>query len=90
MDRNDLIPVITQEECAEVIQAISKMFRFGPHQHHPITRVSNRDHLSEEIGQLKYMLDKLVDYYELNHADDADAYVNKQASLDKYEDYFPF
>lgn len=90
MERSDLIPIITQEECAEVIQAISKMFRFGPYQCHPETSIDNVTHLAAEVGQLKYMLDKLVDYYDLSREVVYEAYNNKQAALDKYEDYFPF
>lgn len=45
---------ITQEECAEVIQAISKVFRFG------IDTVwkgeSNREHLEEELGDVLAMI----------------------------------
>ena len=90
MNKSDLIPIITQEECAEVIQAISKVFRFGPYQCHPITGVDNITHLSEEVGQLKYMLDCLIEYYGLCEATGANAYYSKQAALDKYEQYFPF
>jgi len=90
MERSDLIPIITQEECAEVIQAISKVFRFGPDQCHPETGVDNITHLAEEVGQLMYMLHKLIEYYALCEATGANAYNNKQAALDKYEAYFPF
>ncbi len=51
---------ITQEECSEVIQSVSKIFRFG------IDTVwkdqSNREHLEEEIGDLKTMIDLLCQY----------------------------
>jgi len=52
---------ITQEECAEVSQAISKIFRFGPESCHPATHVNNREHLEEEIGDLLAMVDILVE-----------------------------
>ena len=42
------ILLIAQEECAEVTQAISKIFRFGfLSQHNGRT---NRQHLAEELG----------------------------------------
>ena len=53
------ILLITQEECAEVTQAISKVFRFGFEAIHK--GVSNREHLEEEIGDLMCMIDLLID-----------------------------
>ena len=90
MHVDDLTPVITQEECAEVIQAISKVFRFGLEQKHPWTGISNKESLEEEIGQLMYMLLKITNHYDLNRANIWNAYENKQKALDEYEQYFPF
>jgi NTP pyrophosphatase (non-canonical NTP hydrolase) len=53
------ILLITQEECAEIIQAISKSFRFGVHTVY--NGVSNKEHLEEEIGDFLCMLDLLID-----------------------------
>jgi NTP pyrophosphatase (non-canonical NTP hydrolase) len=48
---------ILLEECAEVTQAISKIFRFGFESCHPETpNISNRKHLTEEIGDLMTMI----------------------------------
>ena len=44
------ILLITQEECAEVTQAISKVFRFGMDDEY--NGVTNREHLEEELGDL--------------------------------------
>lgn len=52
---------ITQEECAEVSQAVSKIFRFGWESVHPKTGVNNKEHLEEEIGDLLCMVDILVE-----------------------------
>ena len=52
---------ITQEECAEASQAISKIFRFGWNSVHPKTGVNNKEHLEEEIGDLLCMVDILVE-----------------------------
>lgn len=57
-EANREILLITQEECAEVTQAISKVFRFGMEDHHK--GVSNREHLEEEIGDLMCMIDLLI------------------------------
>ena len=49
------VMLITQEECAEVTQAISKVFRFGFLSEH--NGKNNREHLEEEIGDLMCMID---------------------------------
>jgi len=51
--------LIAQEECAEVIQAISKVFRFGMDDEYK--GQTNREHLEEEIGDLMCMIDLLID-----------------------------
>ena len=53
------ILLITQEECAEVSQAISKVFRFGMDDEYK--GITNREHLEEEIGDLMCMIDLLID-----------------------------
>lgn len=52
---------ITQEECAEVTQAISKIFRFGFESVHPVTKRSNMENLEEEVGDLLAMIDIMVE-----------------------------
>jgi NTP pyrophosphatase (non-canonical NTP hydrolase) len=42
-----------QEECSEVIQAVSKIRRFGPHNSHPDRKTSNKQEL---IGELEDLL----------------------------------
>ena len=54
------ILLILQEECAEVSQAISKCFRFGPDQIKPGKDRTNIDMLQEELGDLLAMIDLLV------------------------------
>jgi NTP pyrophosphatase (non-canonical NTP hydrolase) len=53
------IILIAQEECAEVIQAISKVNRFGIDDIH--NGKSNRDHLEEEIGDLMCMFELMIE-----------------------------
>ena len=48
------VMLIAQEECAEVTQAISKVFRFGIDGVH--NGKTNREHLEEEIGDLQCMI----------------------------------
>ena len=53
--------LILQEECAEVTQAISKCFRFGPDQLKPGKERTNINMLEEEIGDLMAMVELLTD-----------------------------
>jgi NTP pyrophosphatase (non-canonical NTP hydrolase) len=54
--------IITQEECAEVIQAISKVMRFGPESCYPFEEsASTKECLDMELGQLLCMIGILVD-----------------------------
>ena len=52
---------ILSEECAEVIQAISKFHRFGLDNLKPGKPKTNCEHLEEELGDLLAMIDILVD-----------------------------
>lgn len=50
---------ILQEECAEVIQAVSKISRFGMDNLKPGKPKTNREHLEEELGDMLAMIDIL-------------------------------
>ena len=52
---------ILQEECAEVIQAVSKISRFGLDNYKPGKPKTNREHLEEELGDLYAMINILHD-----------------------------
>jgi len=47
---------ILQEECAEVIQAVSKISRFGIDNFKPGKAKTNREHLEEELGDMIAMI----------------------------------
>jgi NTP pyrophosphatase (non-canonical NTP hydrolase) len=83
-----LIPVVAQEECSEVIQAISKVLRFGPSQVNPETGHTNRDHLAIEVGQLLRMINMLRDFYELDYDTINQAYDAKGIAFNKYLKYY--
>ena len=54
--------LILQEECAEVSQAISKCFRFGPDQVGPTSNgKTNIGRVEEELGDLVAMVELLTD-----------------------------
>ena len=82
------ILLITQEECAEVSQAISKVFRFGMEDAHPVTKINNREHLEEEIGDLICMIELLVENNLINQANIDSAAVNKRTKLRKWSTIF--
>lgn len=82
MNRNEEILVILQEECAEVIQAVSKVRRFGLDQ--------NEQDLKKELADLRCMIDlveayKVVTYYpqELGSM-----IIAKQKKLEVYSNIF--
>ena len=53
------ILLICQEECAEVTQAISKVFRFGYDSEY--NDRTNRQRLTEEVGDLIAMIDLMFE-----------------------------
>lgn len=55
------IMIILGEECAEVIQALSKCFRFGLTELKPNTQQTNTQHLEEELGDMMAMIQLLID-----------------------------
>jgi NTP pyrophosphatase (non-canonical NTP hydrolase) len=57
----DEVMDILQEECAEVIQAVSKISRFGIDNLKPGKPKTNREHLEEELGDVLAMIDILLE-----------------------------
>jgi NTP pyrophosphatase (non-canonical NTP hydrolase) len=55
------ILLILQEECAEVTQAVSKCFRFGPDQMKPNKPMTNIQMLEEELGDLLAMVELITE-----------------------------
>lgn len=60
-DKQREILVITQEECAEVIQEISKIFRFGIEELHK-DGMPHQEKLEMEIGDLLCMINLLTSH----------------------------
>ena len=71
---------ILSEECAEVIQAISKCHRFGIDNFKPGKPKTNREHLEEELGDLMAMVDILI---KMEVIDPAVVEVAKRAKIEK-------
>jgi NTP pyrophosphatase (non-canonical NTP hydrolase) len=58
---------ILQEECAEVIQAVSKISRFGLDNYKPGKPKTNREHLEDEVGDVLAMIDILCSMNVIGH-----------------------
>ena len=77
---------IAQEEMAECIQAISKVFRFGIDTEWK--GIVNRAHLTEECGDVLAMIHLMVDFGIIDIAGLEEARENKTAKLKKWSHVF--
>jgi NTP pyrophosphatase (non-canonical NTP hydrolase) len=80
------ILLITQEECAEVTQAISKIFRFGMDGEY--NGVSNRERLEDELGDLQCMINLLMSEVMINQGKLLEAHGRKLEKLKKWSNIF--
>jgi hypothetical protein len=80
------VMAIAQEECAEVIQAVSKIFRFGIDESH--NGVTNREHLTIEAGDLQCMLDLLVEFGLIDKQEMIEASGKKRRKLETWSKIF--
>jgi NTP pyrophosphatase (non-canonical NTP hydrolase) len=80
------ILLITQEECAEVTQAISKVFRFGMDAVHK--NETNSQRLTEEVGDLMCMIDLLIDSGLVNLSEVLNAKNEKMMKLQTWSNIF--
>lgn len=80
MDKTQEALDILQEECAEVIQNVSKCRRFGLDNVYLKDQGTQRDNLAKEVGDVLAMIDILVDQgvFSLEDLDRA-----KQAKVEK-------
>ena len=60
-NKQEEILSIAQEECGEVVVAISKIFRFGFDSRWPEGGIDNRTRLTEELGDLMAMVKLMSD-----------------------------
>jgi NTP pyrophosphatase (non-canonical NTP hydrolase) len=80
------ILLIAQEECAEVIQAISKVFRFGIDGEH--NGQTNYQRLTEETGDLLCMINLMFEKGILNEEAVNNAATLKKVKLQKWSEVF--
>lgn len=80
-EREREILLILQEESAEVIQAVSKVFRFGWDAVNPVieSNQNNREHLEEEIGDFLAMI------YLMEQSGMIDSYALDKSKFNKIE-----
>jgi len=85
-DKQKEIMLIAQEECAEVVQAISKVFRFGKTDEY--NGQTNQQRLEEEIGDLMCMIELMQEYGIVNATNVLSANVKKRLKLRKWSSVF--
>lgn len=81
------VMAVLQEECAEVIQAVSKINRFGMHSEW--NGVTNKQALITEIGDVVAVLDVLFKQTDINISD-TDLREAINAKLAKLDIYLPY
>jgi hypothetical protein len=84
--KQEEVMAIAQEECAEVIQAVSKIFRFGIDASHE--GVTNREHLTIEAGDLRCMLDLMVEFGLIDATEMINASFRKRKKLETWSKIF--
>ena len=80
------ILLICQEECAEVTQAISKVFRFGYDSEY--NDRTNRQRLTEEVGDLIAMIDLMFEAGIIDESSANMAAIQKKIKLKKWSNIF--
>ena len=80
------VMLIAQEECAEVVQAISKCFRFGPDDEY--NGQSNKQRLEEEVGDLLCMIRLMMNQGIIDENNVNKASVQKQIKLERWSNIF--
>ena len=80
------ILLIAQEECAEVTQAISKVFRFGMDAEH--NSRTNKERLTEETGDLICMIELMIESGLIDRSEMLHASGLKRQKLVKWSNIF--
>lgn len=82
-DKQREILVIAQEECAEVIQEISKIFRFGINEMHK-DGILHQEKLESEVGDLLCMINLLTTHGLVRPEQVTAAVKNKESKLKQW------
>ena len=78
---------ILSEECAEVIQAISKIRRFGLDNSHKSGK-TQRENLTQEIGDFLLLVDLLYSYGVFTEAQIHQAKIQKSIKLQEFSSIY--
>lgn len=84
-DKNTVMAIL-QEECAEVVQAVSKVYRFGLD--NAWNGVTNKQALITEIGDVLALIDILVNETDINISEE-DIVNAVQAKREKLKIFLP-
>jgi len=87
MRNTQTVMAVLQEECAEVIQAVSKINRFG--MHGEWQGITNRQSLITEIGDVLAIIKVLMEETDINITEN-DLNVAIEAKLKKLEVFLPY
>lgn len=79
---------ILQEECGEVIVAVSKISRFGLDNLKPGKPKTNREHLEEELGDLYAMIEILQELDVVSWSNIEKAAESKREKLRQWSNIF--
>jgi NTP pyrophosphatase (non-canonical NTP hydrolase) len=85
-DNQKEVMLIAQEECAEVVQAISKCFRFGPNDEY--NGVTNKQRLEEEVGDLLCMIRLMMNQGIIDENIVNAASIQKKIKLERWSNVF--
>ena len=88
MTKLEELLVILQEECAEVIQAVSKCRRFGIDNMYTKGSGTQRENLTKELGDLQCMIDLCIEHGVVEKADVDAAVLNKQGKLKEFSNLY--
>jgi NTP pyrophosphatase (non-canonical NTP hydrolase) len=81
--------VILQEECAEVIQSVSKILRFGFDSRYPTEdSASTKECLTMEVGQVLCMINLFIDQNVIDEESMIAAMNYKQVKLKEWSSIF--
>ena len=84
---NELLDIL-QEECAELIQAASKVKRYGVDSYNPITNINNKDNIIREIGDVLCMIELVMEDMIITPEELVIAKENKLEKLKKWSTLF--
>jgi NTP pyrophosphatase (non-canonical NTP hydrolase) len=87
MRNTQTVMAVLQEECAEVIQAVSKINRFG--MHGEWQGITNRQSLITEIGDVLAIIKVLMNETDINITE-RDLELAVEAKLKKLEIFLPY